>query len=207
MNGTNRLYRSTSEAMIGGVAAGLANYFKMDPTLVRAGFVILTIFTGGAFILPYLILWLLVPTAGSTATTPGGVVQENIDELGAKLRGAWKVSSNGNGGNGGNSPTGSTPANGNPGNSGNPGSSANFAASAETPDAATNVPNGYPIQTQVQGRPHYGILPLILIVLGTLFLFSHLGFAHAVLWGSFWPLVMIGLGVMFLMRRSRSNSW
>ena len=56
MNGTNRLYRSTSEGMIGGVAAGLANYFKVDPTIVRAAFVILTLFTGGAFILPYLVL-------------------------------------------------------------------------------------------------------------------------------------------------------
>jgi phage shock protein C len=205
MNGTNRLYRSTSEAMIGGVAAGLANYFKMDPTLVRAGFVILTIFTGGAFILPYLILWLLVPTAGSTATTPGGVVQENIDEVGAKLRSAWNVP-----GNSGNRPTGSGPTNGNPGNPsnpGNPGNSANFAAPSETHGAGTGIPNGYPIQTQVQGRQHTGILPLILIVLGTLFLFSHLGISHAVIWGSFWPLVMIGLGIMFLMRRSRSNRW
>ena len=204
MNGTNRLYRSTSEAMIGGVAAGLANYFKMDPTLVRAGFVILTIFTGGAFILPYLILWLLVPTAGSTAATPGGVVQENIDEVGAKLRGAWNVPGHGNGGNG---PAGSAPTNGNPGNPGNPGNSANFAAPSETPGAGTGAPNGYPIQTQVQGRQHTGILPLILIVLGTLFLFSHLGISHAVIWGSFWPLVMIGLGIMFLMRHSRSNRW
>ena len=202
MNGTNRLYRSTSEAMIGGVAAGLANYFKMDPTLVRAGFVILTIFTGGAFILPYLILWLLVPTAGSTATTPGGVVQENIDEVGAKLRGAWNVP-----GKGGNGPMGSGPTNGNPGNPGNPGNSANFAAPSETTGVGTGVPNGYPIQTQVQGRQHTGILPLILIVVGTLLLFSHLGISHAVIWGSFWPLVMIGLGIMFLMRHSRSNRW
>ena len=197
MNGTNRLYRSTSEAMIGGVAAGLANYFKMDPTLVRAGFVILTIFTGGAFILPYLILWLLVPTAGSTATTPGGVVQENIDEVGAKLRGAWNVPGNSNGGNG---PTGSGPSNGNPGNS------ANFAAPSEAPGAGSGVPGAYPIQTQVQGRQHTGILPLILIVVGTLLLFSRLGITHAVIWGSFWPLVIIGLGIMFLMRR-RSNRW
>jgi phage shock protein C len=199
MNGTNRLYRSTSEAMIGGVAAGLANYFKVDPTLMRAGFVILTIFTGGAFILPYLILWLLVPTAGSTATTPGGVVQENIDEVGAKLRSAWHVPSNS-----GNGPSGSGPTNGNPGN---PGNSANFAAPSETPGAGASVPNSYPIQTQAQGRPQTGILPLILIVLGTLLLFSRLGIFHAVIWGSFWPLVMIGLGIMFLMRRSRSNRW
>ena len=187
MNGTNRLYRSTSEAMVGGVAAGLANYFKTDPTIVRAAFVILTILTGGAFIVPYLILWLLVPTAGSTATTPGGVVQENIDEMGAKLRSAWKVPGNGN--------------------------SANFAASSETPNAGTNVANGgpsnggvgngYAIQTQC--RPHYGILPLVLIVVGVFVLFGHIGFFHHAFWGGFWPLLMIGLGILFLTRRNRWN--
>lgn len=202
MNGTNRLYRSTSEAMVGGVAAGLANYFKTDPTIVRAAFVILTILTGGAFIVPYLILWLLVPTAGSTATTPGGVVQENLDEMGAKLRSAWKVPGNGNSGNG---PSGSGP--------GNSGNSANFAASSGTPNAGTNVANGGPSNggvgngyaIQTQGRPHYGILPLVLIVVGVFVLFGHIGFFHHAFWGGFWPLLMIGLGILFLIRRNRWN--
>jgi phage shock protein PspC (stress-responsive transcriptional regulator) len=204
MNGTNRLYRSTSEAMVGGVAAGLANYFKTDPTIVRAAFVILTLLTGGAFIVPYLILWLLVPTAGSTATTPGGVVQENIDEVGAKLRGAWKVPTNGNPGNGGNGPTGSAPGNGN----GTPGNSANFAASAETPGVAGSATNGGPgngYAIQAQYRHRSGLLPLILIVFGVLVLFGHTGFFHVVFWGGFWPLVLIGLGMFLLARRGRWN--
>src|SRR5437868_772400 len=32
MNGNGRLYRSTSDGMLGGVAAGIGHYFKIDPT-------------------------------------------------------------------------------------------------------------------------------------------------------------------------------
>ena len=43
-----RLYRSTSNRVVGGVAAGLANYFNLDPLLVRLLFVIFTVVGGGA---------------------------------------------------------------------------------------------------------------------------------------------------------------
>src|SRR6188472_2884502 len=106
MNGTSRLYRSTSEAMLGGVAAGLGNYFKIDPTIVRAAFIILTLFTGGAFIVVYLAMWLLIPTAGSTATQPGEIVQENLHDIGDRVRGfAGAPTTPTNGGANGNTTT------------------------------------------------------------------------------------------------------
>jgi phage shock protein C len=46
--------------MIGGVAAGLAEYFDIDPTLIRVLFVI-TLFLGGTGILAYILLWIIVP--------------------------------------------------------------------------------------------------------------------------------------------------
>ncbi|MCH7723203.1 MAG: PspC domain-containing protein [Bacteroidetes bacterium] len=55
-----RLYRSRMDRMIAGVAGGLANYFDIDPTIVRVLFVI-TIFIGGGGILAYIILWIVVP--------------------------------------------------------------------------------------------------------------------------------------------------
>lgn len=55
-----RLYRSTSDRIIGGVAAGLAEYFKLDPLLVRLLFVVFTIIGGGGIII-YLILWIATP--------------------------------------------------------------------------------------------------------------------------------------------------
>ncbi len=55
-----RLVRSTSEQMIAGVAGGLAEYFNMDPTLVRLIFVLLAL-AGGPGVLIYIILWIVMP--------------------------------------------------------------------------------------------------------------------------------------------------
>ncbi len=46
--------------MIGGVAGGLGEYFDIDPTLVRIIFVV-SLFLGGAGVLAYIILWIVVP--------------------------------------------------------------------------------------------------------------------------------------------------
>ncbi len=58
-----RLYRDTDHALIAGVSTGLASYFGLDPTLVRLLFVLLAIFSGGAGVLVYIVLWLAVPPA------------------------------------------------------------------------------------------------------------------------------------------------
>lgn len=61
-DGIRRLYRDTNTAMIAGVASGLAAYFHIDALIVRLLFVVLTL-TGGAGILMYILLWVLVPEA------------------------------------------------------------------------------------------------------------------------------------------------
>ena len=50
-------------AVISGVCLGLAEYFRLDATLVRVAFVLLLIFTSGAMIPVYLALMLLIPYA------------------------------------------------------------------------------------------------------------------------------------------------
>jgi phage shock protein C len=55
-----RFYRSRTDRKVGGVAAGLGEYFLMDPMLVRLLFVVLT-FAGGGGVLIYLILWIVTP--------------------------------------------------------------------------------------------------------------------------------------------------
>lgn len=57
-----KLMRSTTDKMVAGVCGGLADYFDIDPTLVRALFVIVTLL-GGSGILIYIILWLVMPEA------------------------------------------------------------------------------------------------------------------------------------------------
>src|SRR5690242_12367563 len=86
MNGNGRLYRSASNTMLGGVAAGLGEYFRIDPTVVRIIFLLLALFTGGGFLVVYLALWLLLPGTGSQAVEANQVIQENLNEMGAKFR-------------------------------------------------------------------------------------------------------------------------
>lgn len=58
--GSGPLYRPYEGRMGGGVAAGIAQYLGVDPTLIRIAFVVLT-FIGGAGIPVYVAGWLLIP--------------------------------------------------------------------------------------------------------------------------------------------------
>lgn len=64
-----RLTRSESGRKIAGVCAGLGRYLDVDPTIIRLLF-IAAIFAGGAGIILYLIMWLVVPLKHD-ATLPG----------------------------------------------------------------------------------------------------------------------------------------
>ncbi|HHI02576.1 MAG TPA: PspC domain-containing protein [candidate division Zixibacteria bacterium] len=55
-----KLYRSRVDCKIGGVCAGLAEYFNIDATIVRI-IAILLIFADGVGIIGYLIAWIIVP--------------------------------------------------------------------------------------------------------------------------------------------------
>jgi phage shock protein PspC (stress-responsive transcriptional regulator) len=61
MEEMKRLYRSDSDKMIAGVCAGIAEYFALDPTLVRIGYILLSVFTLFSAAVAYLILWVVVP--------------------------------------------------------------------------------------------------------------------------------------------------
>ena len=64
---TKRLMRSSTDKKIAGVCAGLADYFDMDPTIIRVVW-LLCVVCGGVGVLAYVILWIVLPVA------PGGVV-------------------------------------------------------------------------------------------------------------------------------------
>jgi phage shock protein PspC (stress-responsive transcriptional regulator) len=81
---TGTLTKDADNAMAGGVCAGLANYFDIDPVLVRAMFVAGTVLSGFSIVL-YAVLWLALDDApepdlveaarsGQVDATPGGPV-------------------------------------------------------------------------------------------------------------------------------------
>ncbi|MBN1368014.1 MAG: PspC domain-containing protein [Dehalococcoidales bacterium] len=76
-----RLYRSNSNRMIAGVCGGLAEYFVIDPTIVRI-IAVLCLFIGifPAFI-AYIVLAIVVPSQDSTAKQPEETVKENVQEM------------------------------------------------------------------------------------------------------------------------------
>ena len=55
-----RLYRSADERILGGVCGGIAEYFEVDPVLIRFLWV-LWAFLGGMGILAYIIAWIIIP--------------------------------------------------------------------------------------------------------------------------------------------------
>jgi phage shock protein C len=66
-----RLYRSTKEHVISGVAGGVAEYFDVDPSIVRIAWALLALITGGVFLILYGVMWLVVPVAPGTAGSSG----------------------------------------------------------------------------------------------------------------------------------------
>jgi phage shock protein PspC (stress-responsive transcriptional regulator) len=65
--GNKRLFRDTDNAIVAGVAAGVANYFGIDAVIIRIIFVLLTIFGGGVGLVLYVLLWLVVPEANTAS--------------------------------------------------------------------------------------------------------------------------------------------
>ena len=63
-----RLYRSRRDSMLGGVAGGVADYFDMDPSIVRVVWAVLALVTGGIFLVLYIVMWIVVPEGPSAAT-------------------------------------------------------------------------------------------------------------------------------------------
>lgn len=59
-----RLHRRRAGRMLAGVASGMADYFDVDPMLVRIGFVALSLL-GGLAVPLYLAGWLLIPEEGA----------------------------------------------------------------------------------------------------------------------------------------------
>lgn len=66
-----KLYRSQTDRKVAGVCGGLAEYFNVDPTLIRVLFIVLAV-CGGAGLVLYLAMWIVVPEASKASPPTGG---------------------------------------------------------------------------------------------------------------------------------------
>ena len=64
--GYHRMYRDTDNRVIGGVCSGMGAYWNIDPVIVRIIFIALAL-AGGLGVLVYLILYVVIPEAKTTA--------------------------------------------------------------------------------------------------------------------------------------------
>lgn len=89
-----RLYRSKRDCIIGGVAGGLAEYFDIDPTIVRILWVLLAL-ADGIGVVAYIIAWIIVPADPHSESSERfekteGIREEVMDkarEVEARLKG------------------------------------------------------------------------------------------------------------------------
>jgi phage shock protein PspC (stress-responsive transcriptional regulator) len=76
---SSRITRSETDKRVAGVAGGIAEYFGIDPTLVRIGFVIAAFMGWG--VLAYIVLWIVLPPGQpGVPVRPGGSSAVRIAE-------------------------------------------------------------------------------------------------------------------------------
>ena len=187
----SRLYRSKSDRILCGVSGGLAEYFGVDPALVRLGWPVLTCFTFGAAVLGYIFLCLVVPereegVAGASNATPnssGGPDTDRDKELTDEARVLLNV------------------------------------RQELGPDYDDELLDSFVDRVEERVRSHRshskpgdgkesrkpGILPWLLIIAGAVVLAASLDSFSWLVWVVLCPLLLLGAGVIALTRSSSSH--
>src|ERR1700730_16580075 len=71
--GKKRLARASADKKIAGVCGGLADYFDLDPTIIRICWLLAVLFAGTG-ILAYIVLWIVLPVAPAGMVTTSAPV-------------------------------------------------------------------------------------------------------------------------------------
>ena len=82
---STKITKSKTDKVIDGVCGGLAEYFGIDSLLVRLAFVAL-MFINGIGVILYIILAIIMPTAEKLDQSPKETIQENVQEMGERIK-------------------------------------------------------------------------------------------------------------------------
>jgi phage shock protein C len=193
--------------MWAGVAGGIAEYFDLDPSLVRLLWVAATVVSGGLAVPVYILAWIILPRDDRPPVTGPHVwrdwsedfhnetqrLAEEARRMADDMREAshsWRA----------------------------PGPHESSPTAEAAHDAATDkgsAPSSYAAQTPEQawwqseryverrrGHRHPRSTGIVLVTLGILLLAANAGFFTWIEWRTMWPLIFIGLGVILLARQS-----
>jgi len=80
-----RFVRSKTGRMLGGVCAGLGEYSRIDPLIVRIIFVSLAL-VNGVGMMAYLLLWFLIPEEDADYPSQEEMIKGNAREIGERLQ-------------------------------------------------------------------------------------------------------------------------
>lgn len=177
-----RFYRS-NKRILGGVCAGLAEGFHIDPLWVRIAFLLL-VFLQGAGVFVYVVLWLVMPER-----LEGGGQRNGFDAMTADLR---RISSEVQQQLGGTSRPASSPA------------APPASAPAPNPDPAPQSPSPPSPPAAAAGPQSHGmwqnqsvVVGVILVVIGLAVLGGNIGI---ITWSEVWPAALITVGIVILIR-------
>ena len=175
-----RLFRSPDDRVLAGVAGGMAEAYDLDPALVRVGWALLIIVSGGVFLLLYIVMALVVPLR------PAGV--------------AWAAAMAGG-------PGGPTDPTGPMGPDGAPAPGPGSSGAMPPAGPPSNSPDWSYRPHRRNDTNGALVIGLILIVAGAFFLARQ--FIPALNWSLVWPLIAIGGGLLLILvafGRGRSQS-
>jgi phage shock protein PspC (stress-responsive transcriptional regulator) len=187
--------------MWAGVAGGMAEFFDLDPSLVRLLWVAATVVSGGLAVAVYILAWIVLPRDDRPAGPPHDAwhnwsedFHRETDRLAEEARRATR------GWQGTDPDAPPTPT-----------SSSSATSSASTPAEPAAGPSGEPDpwwQSERYVERHHGhhyparSAGVVLVVLGVLLLAANAGVFTWIQWRTMWPLIFIGLGVILLGRQS-----
>jgi len=184
----DRLYRSRSDRIISGVAAGVAERLDLDPSIVRVVWVVLAVVSGGIFALVYLVMMFVVPEAPFDSPRAG---QAGPDPWSSPAATGIRPAA---------APV-ATPADGTPAGVGDVAvDDATEVGVPVTPDTRTDPGiaaldhSPVPARRSDPGGPL--VLGVILILLGAYFLLRQ--YAPQVDVGAAWPVLAIAAGVLLV---------
>jgi phage shock protein C len=198
--------RSSRERMWAGVAGGMAEYFDLDPSLVRLLWVAATVVTGGLAVPVYILAWIILPRDDRTANFGPGAWHDWSEEFHSETQRlaaeARRMADDvREASHGWRAPETPPPPSSTPGAASDKGDAQPGSSSAPVEEDAWWRSERYG-ERQRNHHRHSKSTGVVLVGLGVLLLAANAGIFRWIDGGKMWPLILIGLGVILLGRQS-----